>query len=85
MIQGTWTSPITSRLLLEAGMSWQDANWVNFAEDTVTQNDRSIVELTTAYRYGATTLLTAPKARTGRAPSASQCRTSRAPTTSRPG
>ena len=47
-------------------MSWQDANWVNFAEDTVTQNDRSIIELSTAYRYGATSLLTAPKARTGR-------------------
>ena len=66
VIQGTWTSPLTSRLLLEAGMSWQDANWVNFAEDTVTQNDRSIVELSAGYRYGATTLLTAPKARTGR-------------------
>ena len=66
VIQGTWTAPITSRLLLEAGLSWQDANWVNFAEDTVTQNDRSILETSTNYRYGATSLLTAPKARTGR-------------------
>ncbi len=66
VIQGTWTAPLTSRLLLEAGGSWQDANWVNFAEDGVTQNDRSIIELSTGYRYGATSLLTAPKARTGR-------------------
>ena len=67
MVQGTWTAPITSRLLLEAGYSWQTANWVNFREDTVTQYDRSILETATNYRYGATTLLTAPKARTGRA------------------
>ena len=40
VVQGTWTAPITSRLLLEAGISWQTANWVNFAEDGVTQNDR---------------------------------------------
>ncbi len=66
VVQGVWTAPITSRLLLEAGASWQTANWVNFAEDGVTQNDRSILESTTAFRYGATALLTAPKARTGR-------------------
>ena len=66
VVQGTWTRPVSSRLLLEAGGSWQTANWVNFAEDGVTQNDRSILETTTNFRYGATTLLTAPKARTGR-------------------
>ena len=66
VVQGTWTMPVTSRLLLEAGASWQTANWVNFAEDGVTQNDRSILETSTNYRYGATSLLTAPKARTGR-------------------
>ncbi len=66
VVQGTWTAPLTSRLLLEAGMSWQDANWVNFAEEGVTQNDRSILETSTNFRYGATSLLTAPKARTGR-------------------
>ena len=37
VVQGTWTAPITSRLLLEAGASWQTANWVNFAEKGVTQ------------------------------------------------
>src|SRR5207244_4861979 len=66
VIQGTWTAPLTSRMLLEAGLSWQTANWVNFKEEGVTQYDRSILEGATAYRYGATTLLTAPKARTGR-------------------
>jgi len=66
VVQGTWTAPVTSRLLLDAGASWQTANWVNFAEQGVTQYDRSMLEASTSYRYGATTLLTAPKARTGR-------------------
>ena len=66
VVQGTWTRPISSRLLLEAGMSWQTANWVNFAEDGVGQNDRSIIEASTGYIYGATQNLTAPTARTGR-------------------
>ena len=66
VVQGTWTRPVSSRLLLEAGASWQTANWVNFAEEGVTQNDRSITETATGYVYGATSLLTAPKARTGR-------------------
>ena len=64
--QATWTAPLTSRLLLEAGVSWQVANWVNFAEDGVSRDDRSILELSTNYRYGANSILTAPKARTGR-------------------
>jgi hypothetical protein len=66
VVQGTWTMPVTSRLLLEAGASWQVANWVNFAETGVTRDDRSILETATNYRYGATLALTAPKARTGR-------------------
>ncbi|HEV3060290.1 MAG TPA: TonB-dependent receptor [Vicinamibacterales bacterium] len=66
VVQGTWSAPLTTRLLLEAGASWQTANWVNFAEQGVTRDDRSILETATGYRYGATTLLTAPTARTGR-------------------
>src|SRR5216684_4577634 len=66
VVQGTWSAPLTSRLLLEAGASWQTANWVNFPEQGVTRDDRSILETATNYRYSATTLLTAPKARTGR-------------------
>ena len=66
VVQSTWSAPLTSRLLLDAGASWQTANWVNFAEQGVSQNDRSILETATNYRYGATSLLTAPTARTGR-------------------
>jgi hypothetical protein len=66
VVQGTWTMPVTSRLLLEAGASWQVANWINFAEQGVTRDDRSILELSTNFRYGATSVLTAPIARTGR-------------------
>jgi hypothetical protein len=66
VVQGTWTAPVTSRLLLEAGASWQVANWVNFAETGVTRDDRSILERSTNFRYGATQFLTAPIARTGR-------------------
>ena len=66
VVQGTWTAPLTSRLLLEAGASWQVANWINFAETGVTRDDRSILELRTGFRYGATIQLTAPTARTGR-------------------
>lgn len=66
VVQGTWTMPVTSKLLLEAGASWQVANWVNFAEEGVTRDDRSILETRTNYRYGAAPALTAPKARTGR-------------------
>ncbi len=66
VVQGTWTAPLTTRLLLEAGASWQVANWINFAETGVTRDDRSILEQSTNYRYGAATILTAPVARTGR-------------------
>lgn len=66
VVQGTWSAPLTSRLLLEAGASWQTANWVNFAEEGVSRDDRSILELSTNYRYGAANILTAPTARTGR-------------------
>lgn len=66
VISGTWTMPVTSRLLLEAGANWQNTNWVNFAETGVTRDDRSILETRTNYRYGATINMTAPRARTGR-------------------
>ena len=66
VVQGTWTAPVTSKLLLEAGASWQVANWINFAEPGVSRDDRSILELATNFRYGATSLLTEPIARTGR-------------------
>ena len=66
VVQGTWQAPLTNKLLVEAGASWQVANWVNFAQEGVSRDDRSILETSTNFRYGATTVLTAPKARTGR-------------------
>ena len=66
VVNATWTMPVTSRLLLEAGANWQNTNWVNFAETGVTRDDRSILETRTNYRYGAAPNLTAPRARTGR-------------------
>lgn len=66
VVQGTWQAPLTNRLLVEAGTSWQVANWVNFAQDGVSRDDRSILETSTNFRYGATPVLTAPIARTGR-------------------
>lgn len=66
VVQGTWTAPLTNKLLVEAGASWQVANWVNFAQEGVSRDDRSILETSTNFRYGATAVLTAPVARTGR-------------------
>jgi hypothetical protein len=66
VVQGTWTAPLTNKLLVEAGASWQVANWINFAQEGVTRDDRSILETSTNFRYGATSVLTAPIARTGR-------------------
>ncbi len=66
VVNGTWTAPLTNKLLVEAGASWQVANWVNFAQKGVSRDDRSILETSTNFRYGATTVLTAPIARTGR-------------------
>ncbi len=66
VVQGTWQAPLTNKLLVEAGASWQVANWVNFAQDGVSRDDRSILETSTQFRYGATAVLTAPIARTGR-------------------
>ena len=66
VVQGTWQAPLTNRLLVEAGASFQVANWVNFAQDGVSRDDRSILETATNFRYGATAVLTAPIARTGR-------------------
>ena len=67
VVQGTWTRPVSSRLLLEAGAVVADRELGELRR-------RGRHRRTTArfskrrpdYRYGATTLLTAPKARTGR-------------------
>ncbi len=67
VVQGSWTSPVTTRLLLEAGDGWQTANWINFpATGVVDGEDRHIRDLATGYRWGAPILNIAPRARTGR-------------------
>ena len=64
--QLTWTYPVTSRMLFEAGTGWQTYNWVNTTQPGVTDADHSITELSTNFRYGAPLVTVAPIARTGR-------------------
>jgi hypothetical protein len=52
-IQTTWTNPITSNLLLWAGGTYQYTDLERFPEGTGTTADRSVLELSTNYRYGA--------------------------------
>lgn len=66
IVQATWSSPMTSRLLLEAGMSRQVYTWVNFTQPGVSRDDVSILEQSTNFRYNAPTTHQAPLARTGR-------------------
>lgn len=67
VIQGSWTSPVTTRLLLEAGGGWQTASWVNFpATGVVDGQDRHLRDAATGYQWGAPLLNIAPRARTGR-------------------
>ncbi len=65
LVEGTWTAPLTNRLLLEAGAEWHVANWINYTQPDVSRDDRSILEQATNYRYGAPNTYTAPIARTG--------------------
>ena len=66
-IQSSWTSPVSNRILLEAGAGWQTINWINFSQPGVVDGqDRSILERSTNFRYGADALAIRPIARTGR-------------------
>jgi len=51
--QGTWTYPMTSNLLLWAGGTYQYTDLERFTEGTGTEADRSVLELSNNYRYGA--------------------------------
>jgi hypothetical protein len=53
LVQGTWTSPVTTRLLLEAGVTGHPLQWPGFAQPEVGPNDISILELSTGYRYNS--------------------------------
>ena len=66
-IQASWVTPVTNRILLEAGHGWQVINWINFSQPGVVDGqDRSILERSTNFRYGADDLAIRPVARTGR-------------------
>ena len=68
VIQGTWTNPVTSRVLLEAGWGWQTTNWVNFNSSEAVRDgvDRNMRNLSQGFQYGAPFVMIAPQARTGR-------------------
>src|SRR5262245_57316695 len=60
LYQATWNSPVTSRLLIEAGASLVRDPWPCSREDvtdvfgfTVGPSDISVLESTTGYRYNA--------------------------------
>jgi hypothetical protein len=66
-VQASWASPVSNRVLLEAGYGWQTINWINFSQPGVVDGqDRSILERSTNFRYGADSLAIRPIARTGR-------------------
>ena len=66
-VQASWTSPVTNRILLEAGHGWQTINWINFTQPGVVDGqDRQILERSTNFRYGASGTPIRPQARTGR-------------------
>jgi hypothetical protein len=66
IVQGTWSYPVTSKLLLQAGGSWQVIQWANFNQPGVSTDYPSILEESTNFRYNAPAQLDAPQARTGR-------------------
>ena len=53
VVQGTWTAPVTSRLLLEAGAVVADRQLGELRGAGRHADDRSILETATNYRYGA--------------------------------
>lgn len=53
LFQTTWSSPVTSRLLVEAGASLMMSHWPNFRQPGVTEDHISILEQSTNFRYNA--------------------------------
>jgi hypothetical protein len=53
LIQATWTSPVTERLLLEAGFTGHPLQWPGFAQPEVAPSHISILEQSTGYRYNS--------------------------------
>jgi len=55
LYQITWSSPLTNRLLLEAGAGRADGSWPIYRQPEVTRDDVSIVEQSTGMRYNSGT------------------------------
>src|SRR5206468_7939011 len=54
--QVTWNSPISNKVLIEAGATYHVCFWDNFAAPEVKPTDISILESSTTFRYNAGTL-----------------------------
>jgi hypothetical protein len=55
LYQTTWTSPVTSKLLLEAGASFMLQPWCLSPQEGVSPNDISITEASTGFTYNSAT------------------------------
>ena len=55
LYQITWSSPLTNKLLLEAGAGRADGSWPIYRQPEVTRDDVSIVEQSTGMRYNSGT------------------------------
>lgn len=55
LYQVTWSSTLTSKLLLEAGAGRADGSWPIYRQPEVTRDDISIVEQSTGMRYNSGT------------------------------
>lgn len=53
LYQADWTSPVTSRFLLEAGASLSMTHWPTYLNPGVKPTDISVLELSNNYRYNA--------------------------------
>ena len=53
LVQGSWTSPRTSKLLLEAGVSQAQSHWPQYLAPGVDPQHISILEQSTGIRYNA--------------------------------
>jgi hypothetical protein len=53
ILQGSWSSRVSNRFLLEAGMSQMFFNYPTFPQEGVTSNTVGIQELSTGYVYNA--------------------------------
>jgi hypothetical protein len=53
LAQAKWTSPITSRLLLETGLTYYRAHWINGFANGVTSADYAVTDQGTGRTYGS--------------------------------